>query len=93
MYYALTRKGYDKVEAGLPYKPSLYYSTLGAVADLEERYEGTRAIRDLEIFRLMKPSPEKSVRLALNKLVRNGLIETTNREGGKYELLYINTEG
>ena len=82
MYYALTEKGLSKVEAGLPYKPSLYYSTLGAIADLEECYGGTRAIRDLEIFKLMKPSPEKSVRLALNKLVRNGLIETTTRQGG-----------
>ena len=75
MTYRLTLKGLDKVEAGLPYKPSLYYATLGAIADLEERYKGTRYLSLQEIANLMKPSPKKSILLALHKLIQNGLIE------------------
>lgn len=82
--YALTEEGLGKAEEGLPYKPTLYYSTLGTIADLEEHHGGTQAIRDWEIFKLMSPSPTKSVQLALDRLVRNHLIEVITPEDKRF---------
>ncbi len=75
--YNLTAEGYDRVEAGLPYKSTPYYLTLGAIADLEERHGGRLAIGEREILELTKYLSTKSLQLALKRLVRNGLIETT----------------
>ena len=81
MYYALTEKGLNKVEAGLPDKPSDYYSVLGAIADLEEKYGGSKAICQRELVALVEPK-NVPLPIVLGQLIRNGLVEVV-KEGDK----------
>lgn len=73
-YYVLTEKGLDKVEAGLPEKTTDYYSVLGAIADLEEKYGGSKALCETEIRRVLGDS-RKATYFTLKSLVKNGLVE------------------
>lgn len=72
--YALTAKGYDRAEAGFPDKPSDYFSVLGALVDLEEKYNGAKATTEYEIKEALG-EPRKPIYLTLKSLTRNGLIE------------------
>ena len=72
--YNLTAKGYDRVEAGLPYKLSNYFSVLGAIADLEEKHSGAKAYTRYEIEEVLG-EPRKSILHILKRLIRDGLVE------------------
>lgn len=74
MYYALTKKGYDRVERGLPEHKSDYFSVLGALADLEET-EPLKPHMPHQIRRAMEKPRSYSLYLTLKSLTKNGLIE------------------
>lgn len=79
MYYVLTRKGLDRVEEGLPDKHSDYFLVLGAIADLEEQWEGSKAFSERDILREMGKAPNYVIFLTLKSLVKSGLVEEVQR--------------
>jgi len=74
MYYAITSKGLDRVEQGLPEQRSDYFGVLGALADLEEA-EPLKPHSKSQISSTMELPKGHAIYFALKSLIKNGLIE------------------
>ncbi len=78
MHYALTAKGLDRVEQGLPERRSDYFEVLGAISDLEIT-DPFRPHTTALIIDIMERPKGSSIHNALKSLTNNGLIEEIQR--------------
>jgi len=70
-YYALTEKGYDRVEAGLRGRGSMD-AVLGALADLEE----VEPLKPHTLLQIMKETGfEARTKVGLQEAIRRGYVE------------------
>ncbi len=83
MYYALTAKGLDRVEQGLPERKSDYFEVLGAISDLEitDPLNPHTTALIMEIMEMPKGS---SIHSALKSLANNGLIEEIQKGDDRF---------
>jgi len=78
MYYALTDKGLNRAEQGLPEQKSDYFGVLGALTDLEET-EPFKPHTTAQIMQVMEKPRGYSIYLALESLINNDLIEEVQK--------------